>query len=192
MHTPESSLEALANRVATLELQNRRLKKAGIASLVLIAAVIAMGQVQASRTLEANEFALKDGAGKARARLYMFRDRDPTLSLYDTGGVERVRLSQGKDSVSLTFSNNLPERYGGLQLLLTPESSSLMLAGMKQQSVISLSTLSPALNIHDSEGYEALVGVMETEFPKTGGTHKTSAASITLIGKDREVLWSAP
>ena len=38
MPTPESSLEALASRVAMLEAQNRRLKKAGIALLIVASA----------------------------------------------------------------------------------------------------------------------------------------------------------
>ena len=192
MQTTESTLEVLAHRVAKLEVQNQRLKKAGIAWMVVAVAFIVMGQAQTNRTLEANEFVLKDETGKARAKLHMERGRDPSLSLYDASGVERAKLSQGKDAVVLTFWNNPTERYGGLQLLLTPDSSNLMLVGMKKGSVISLSTVSPALSISDSEGYEATVGVNELELPKTGETHKSSAASIKLFGKDREVLWSAP
>ena len=54
MPTPESSLESLANRVAKLEAQNRRLKKAGLASLIFAAAVIAMSQAKSDQTIEAN------------------------------------------------------------------------------------------------------------------------------------------
>jgi hypothetical protein len=82
MQTTESTPEALAHRVAKLEEQNQRLKKAGIAWMVA-AAFIVMGQAQTNRTLEANEFVLKDETGKARAKLHMERGRDPSLSLYD-------------------------------------------------------------------------------------------------------------
>lgn len=192
MQTPESSLEVLANRVAKLEAQNRWLKKAGIASLIVAATVIGMGQAQSNRTVEANEFVLQDTAGRVRAKLFMKRASDPTLSLYDASGAERAQLSQGRDAVFMTFTNNPAEKYGGLQLSLSPDSSNLNLTSVKHKTVILLTTLSPALSIHGSEGYETIVGTMETESSKTGETHKTSAASIKLIGADREILWSAP
>ena len=44
MPTPESSLESLAIRVAKLEAQNRRLKKAVIAALFIAMAVLTMGR----------------------------------------------------------------------------------------------------------------------------------------------------
>jgi hypothetical protein len=69
MPTPESSLEALANRVAKLEVQNRRLRKTGIALLIVAAAVIVMGQAPTRKVIEANEFVLKDADGKTRAWL---------------------------------------------------------------------------------------------------------------------------
>jgi hypothetical protein len=58
MQIPETCLEALAYRVAKLEAQNRRIKKAGIASLIVAAAVFAMGQAQTNEVIEANEFHL--------------------------------------------------------------------------------------------------------------------------------------
>jgi hypothetical protein len=69
MQIPKSTLEALADRVAKLEAQNRRLKKAGIASFIVAAAVIAMGQAPEKKVIEANEFVLQDASGKMRARL---------------------------------------------------------------------------------------------------------------------------
>jgi hypothetical protein len=63
MQIPESTLEALADRVAKLEAQNRRLKK------VVAAAIIAMGQAPEKKVIEANEFVLQDASGKMRARL---------------------------------------------------------------------------------------------------------------------------
>ena len=82
MQTPESSLEALANRVAKLEAQNRRLKKAGIASFIVAAAVIAMGQAPAKKVIEANEFVLQDASGKTRARLSMEMKDKPALTFF--------------------------------------------------------------------------------------------------------------
>lgn len=124
MQTPESSLEALANRVANLEMQNRRLKKAGIASFIVAAAVIAMGQAPAKKVIEANEFVLQDASGKTRARLSMemkdkpaltfFRDQttpaaslaggdEPFLLLTRAGTTEQVQLGANKEFVGLAI-----------------------------------------------------------------------------------------
>ncbi len=53
----------LTRRVEHLERENRRLKQFGIAALVLIAAVVAMGQARPARTIEAEEFLLKMQTG---------------------------------------------------------------------------------------------------------------------------------
>jgi hypothetical protein len=96
MPTPESSLEALANRIAKLEVQNQRLKKMGIASLVA-AAVIAMGRAPIKKVIEANEFVLQDSSGKARAKLLMDSSGTPslefdfTLTLWQKATVESPR-----------------------------------------------------------------------------------------------------
>jgi hypothetical protein len=60
MQNLESSVEALANRVAKLEAQNCRLKKAGIASFIVAAAIIVMGQAPTKKVIEANEFVMQD------------------------------------------------------------------------------------------------------------------------------------
>jgi phosphohistidine phosphatase SixA len=44
MQPHHPSIHALAERVAKLETQNRRLKQAGIAALVLASAAVLMGQ----------------------------------------------------------------------------------------------------------------------------------------------------
>jgi len=95
MQTPESSLEALANRVAKLEAQNRRLKKAGIASLIAAVAVIAMGQAPAKKVIEANEFALQDASGKVRARLTMDASGTPALEFLDLTGKKSAEYRSG-------------------------------------------------------------------------------------------------
>jgi hypothetical protein len=82
MPTPESSLEALANRVAKLEVQNRRLKQTGIALFIVAAAVVAMGQAPAKKVITANEFVLQDQSGPTRARLSMELKERQTLSFY--------------------------------------------------------------------------------------------------------------
>src|SRR5882762_9686826 len=92
MQPPAPSLHALTERMATLEAQNRRLKQAGFAALILTSAAVLMGQMQTSRFIEANAFHLKDADRKVRARLSMYAADRPTLSLLDAKGVPVASL----------------------------------------------------------------------------------------------------
>ena len=90
MPTPESSLEALASRVAKLEAQNRRLKKTGIALLIVAVAMITMGQAKPT-VIRAQKFVVVNAGGKEQS---IWEAR--ALYLYDDEGVKRVDL--GTDS----------------------------------------------------------------------------------------------
>lgn len=49
-----------------------------------------------------------------------------------------------------------------------------------------------SFELSDMQGFRTMIGSTELETPRTGETHKTSAASIVLFGKDGKALWSAP
>lgn len=49
-----------------------------------------------------------------------------------------------------------------------------------------------SLEISDKQGFSTRVGSTALETPRTGESHKTSAASVVLFGKDGKALWSAP
>ena len=94
MQTPEPTLEALANRVAELEAQNHRLRKAGIALVIAATSIIAMGQAPVKQIVTADEFILKDSAGIVRAKLgFAGVSNEPTLTLIDANGRERANLT---------------------------------------------------------------------------------------------------
>jgi hypothetical protein len=65
------SLEELQDRLLKLEKQNRRLKQLGVAALIGVAALVVMGQAPSKKTIEANEFILRDDGGNVRARLFV-------------------------------------------------------------------------------------------------------------------------
>lgn len=46
--------------------------------------------------------------------------------------------------------------------------------------------------VHDTDGFAATLGVTDLVTPRTGEKHKTSAASLILFDKDKNVLWRAP
>jgi hypothetical protein len=49
-----------------------------------------------------------------------------------------------------------------------------------------------SLFLEDAQHFQAVVGVTELETIRTGEGYTTSAAAVTLFGKDGKVIWRAP
>jgi hypothetical protein len=171
METSTPSLQSLAGRVKRLEKQNRWLRRAGLAVLFLAAAVGVMGQARPSRVVEANEFVLKDSAGRVRARLSMEGTNRPTLSFYDenshipaslaggdepflvlnrAGSNEQVSLGANKTLYGLalydkTIRVGLSVQKGVPGLDLFDESG-------KRRAAITAPPTGPTFNLTDSDG----------------------------------------
>ena len=180
-----------------LERQNRRFKRFGVgdpASLRLL-----LGQAPSKKTVEANEFVLRDDGGSIRARLFMTKettttakqllgidDSTPvtippaaTLALYDSAGNLRATLNDS----NISFENAQGHLGGQLG------NGTLMLASTND----SFALLSPYnLNLQDQDGFLATLGVTNIVTPRTGETHRTSAASLVLFDKNKNVIWKAP
>lgn len=188
-----SDVPCLAARLEKIERENRIVKMVGLILLLAVGAAVAMAQAPTKRTIVADEFVLKDNAGKVRARLYMDRG-GPMLSLYDASGVERANLMQNEGTAGLILYHDPGERYGGAEMLLTPDGSTLFLNDIKHHSLVALTTwpVGPSLQVADQEGYSTIVGAAETESPVSGKSQETSAAAITLFGKSKDVIWTAP
>jgi hypothetical protein len=76
--------DRLVDRLVILEKQNRRFKQLGAALLVLLASLAVMGQAPSKKVVEANEFVLRDDAGKVRAKLLIDQPFEKSaLLLYD-------------------------------------------------------------------------------------------------------------
>lgn len=181
MHTPECSLEALAIRVAKLETQNSRLKKAGIVALLVAAAVVSMGQAPAKKIITANEFVLQDASGTARARLSMemtdrptlsfYKDKttlvaslaagdEPFLSLQRVGTPEQVQLGAKKEWVGLAIYEK-EIRAGvsvqkGIAALDVFDEKGKPQASLTSSGVVAGIPLDPGLNIHDTNSPASL------------------------------------
>lgn len=68
----EPTMKAIVHRLESVERENRRLKRAGVVALAVIAAVVLTGQAtprQVAKLVEAEQFVLRDSSGKARAWL---------------------------------------------------------------------------------------------------------------------------
>ena len=86
-------LRAVAERLDKLEKQNRRLKYAGAAALLLVSTALVMGQAApVPETIEARMFIVRDADGTARAALTV-TELGPSLVLYDADGKLRAELT---------------------------------------------------------------------------------------------------
>jgi len=61
-----TELSNILARLGRVERENRRMKRTGLGVLVLVGAVLLMGQAHSKRTVEAENFVLKDESGRIR------------------------------------------------------------------------------------------------------------------------------
>jgi hypothetical protein len=125
------------------------------------------GKPRAGLTVDADgpDLWLSDAAGKTRAQLAVMADGSG-LALYDTAGNTRAGLTESPGGSTLGFYD----------------------AAGKLRARVSEKTFS----VTDAQGFKAVVGVTELETIRTGESHTTSAAAVTLFGKDGKVIWRAP
>lgn len=92
--------QPLADRVARLERENRKLKRAGLAILAMGGVTLLMGQsAPANRTVEAGKFKLVDKDGQNRGGLLILADGSPALLLGGKDGL-RVGMAVRPDGTS--------------------------------------------------------------------------------------------
>jgi hypothetical protein len=112
----ELRINTLARRLDRVERENRRMKKAGVVALVVIVAVVLMGQGikktappgKPGKIVGAEQFIVHDARGGVRAELGTLPNGTVRLVLYDRGnpGETRVILSAGPESSpALSFSD---------------------------------------------------------------------------------------
>jgi hypothetical protein len=247
----DARLASIMARLTRVERENRRLRQIALSLFLVVGIVLLMGQTRPNRTIEAEQFILKDSNGRMRARLGMQTPDMPTLVFTDPKGLQLVSLGAGENpSLNLckgscenqqvwvgTYPNGLfgVALYGkedgtplhGLQAALGVVKGvpGLNLYGKEQGENASLDlemgprlelnaaegTLSfikgsmflsdpngneslgqGSVSVGDKQGFRTTIGTTELESPRTGGTGKTSGASIILADKAGKVLWSAP
>jgi len=108
----------LADRVDRLEAENRRLRRWGGAALVLALAVAALGQsAPHGTTVEAQQFVLKDAAGKVRVVQGMIEGASD-LSFFDEKGRNRLSLQVMPDGTPRVSLRHADMKSGAKVLLL--------------------------------------------------------------------------
>src|ERR1041385_7744580 len=95
--------EAVLLRLREVERQNRFLRRAFTAVLLLGGALLLMGQAISSDTVRTNAFVLTDKTGRERAWLDFQRDDSAALRFAGKDGKDRIRISV-RPNGSPTFS----------------------------------------------------------------------------------------
>jgi hypothetical protein len=184
-------LHAVLDRITKLEAQNRRLRRGGVAILVLLSAVILMGQAApSSRVVEAERFILKDSEGNVRGWMGTI-GRGSELSLGNVNAQPMMRLIVSTDASDLHFFGS---RKSGLNLGVDSGDPDISLMGAEGNdgARITFGRDGPALTLRDAKGFSTTVGANQLENPATSGAHASSAASIVLLDKDKRVIWRTP
>ena len=109
---------------------------------------------------------LANANGKSGANLILEESRGPGLDLYDTNGKPRVSVYVNQDGPAIR----------------------LLHASGKTRTLLDETNL----ELSNDEGFRTTIGSAQLVTPRTGETHKTSAASVVLFDKDKKVLWQAP
>lgn len=169
MTMPQATIE---ERLQKLERQNRIIKTTGLGVLLIASAFLFMGQARPARpgNLTATAFVLVDAHGQKRATLDTSNDEAASLKMYSANGRVEAQLSVFAPGPMFALSGT----------------------DMKTNVWVAAFSDVPAVDLTDAQGFSTNIGVTDLLTPTTGETHKTSAASVILFGKDKKVLWSAP
>jgi len=201
MQTYDPTLQALADRVNKLEVQNRRLKLAGLAVVIMASAVLLMGQARSSRAVEASEFRLIDANGKTRARLAVGVGGGPTLTFFDSKDLPVAGIDGGKEpSLFLTGWDSAAH----ILLRITKDSYGLDLADKRPRATLSVSNNSTGLDFWDEYGDpQATMSVDKSSgnitFRNARGKvssqwvdSRATGPALVLYDKSEKAVWSAP
>jgi hypothetical protein len=198
-------------RIERLEAQNRWFKRGALTLLVGLISVSLLGQTKQTKKaapkpavtpsaagtpdqIEAHSFVLKDTSGKVRAELSM-TGTGPGLKLRDESGTALVTLSLNDDNPQgplLLMSD--PQRHAGFSVsVLNGNGSQLSLSGERPdiQARMAVAPAGTSFEMSDADGFTTSIG-NGLQAGKGKQPKQTTAASITLYGKDRKLLWSTP
>ena len=181
--TPE--LQAIVERLETVERENRRLKRVGLVVLLVASAALLMGQARTGpRIVEAEAFVLKDSAGISRGELKA-DETGVRLVLYDPEKHPRVSLFVVPDGPGLMLTDVGLKPYVLLSMSHNPERKGwgLSVGDGNNHTRIALraNTEASGLFLEDANGTQRVM---------IGETGKDELA--VLAAADGKVSWHAP
>jgi hypothetical protein len=189
--------QELGNRISKLESQNRRSRQIGAATLVVLTLLVIMGEASSRKTIEANEFVLRDGNGTVRARLSMNESLStPEMVLLDEKGRTQIKVEGGNGALSGGIVSVF-DSQGNLRGLMSGRgfggSISLLDSTGRPKTTIFPGDMWVAggIRLEDDDGFAAWLG--RTGLLYQGQTQTASAASLILVDNPHgKVLWKAP
>jgi hypothetical protein len=195
-------VKSLYERVERLERQNLWMKRIGAVAVLSAVVLLISGQakVDTKKTVEANEFVLKDANGVVRAKLGMdgsmlLRD-GPGLVLLDEQGHQRVAIVSAGQKAQITVNSATASTSSSMWAGLPGEDGSGVAAsgpaGVVRMNLNGPIINGPQIGLQDKDGFETHIGKTDLMVTKTGKTEQTSAASVVMFDKEKKVLWSAP
>ena len=145
------AMDSLAQRIELLEQQNQRLKRAVAAIIIVIGAVVLMGQaVPKTATVEAQKFVLKDKHGKLRAVLGEGADNEIGLIVYD--GKQRPRATVAMDDNDLPMMRLLDD--GGRERVVLDTTAGMRVEGHGPRVILGVQFGNePTLQLIDKDGW---------------------------------------
>jgi hypothetical protein len=208
--------QELLSRIERLEKQNKRFRIVLITACLLFCAAITTAQKSSGqksprkvnyRALEAGSVTIKDEKGTDRLKIVPkgieFFDAEGEFSgairenvailneikagqysVFDPSGRDRIRLAMNGERPSIQMLNE----EGSVRTAVGQEA--IVLLGTTKDAYNSI--MSDRISIRDASASTATLGVTETVNKNSGSERKTSAATITLFGKDGKVVWQAP
>jgi len=200
--------QPLEIRIERLERQNRLFRRGALTCVIALVSVGLLGQTKhphkagtatpaapaIPEKIEAGSFILKDSNGKIRAELSM-AGTGPTFKLRDESGTPLITLSLNDSSPQgpmMLFSD--PQHHAGVSVsVLEGMGSQLSLVGARPdiQARMAVAPEGTSFEMSDANGFTTSIG-NGIQASKGKQPKKTTAASVTLYGKDRRVLWSTP
>jgi hypothetical protein len=207
MGTITQQPQVFTDYVARLERQNRMLNRGGF--FLFLVCFLAIGSIAWQVRTMSRGTLLHAERGMISAKEF---------DVLDENGRTQGMLKGTKDGAM--FWLNGPENTRGLAFASDPSGPAGSLLGVvspngEQQFVLSVSDASSALKVgatkggqdevdisaggglqsvtvSDKAGFQAVLGSASLVRPESGETRATSAASLTLFGKDGHVIWMTP
>src|SRR2546426_409463 len=188
-----SSLDSVLDRLATVEAQNRSIRRAGAVVLSLVGAVLIMAQARPpSQTVEAERLVLRDAMGMARIVLSSGEGEGgaASLTLSDANGNPRGMLVVLRDGVA---GGALGDAGAGLSLTANGSPLVGLYHGRARTSLRLDDDGSTHLDLYDQDGRLGAALLSSTRAtPETTAVGNPSGSSLVLRDKNGRIVFQAP
>jgi len=172
-------IDDVGRRLDRLERENRRLKRAGVAALAVMATVFLMGQARPPTIVEAQQFIVRNADGARVAWLATDRNGLPSLTLFDKEGQGRINLSLSESAAAFVSLTGSVPRASDVSAP-PPPASTVYLAVYGDGT--------PRINWGDSNGkLRARMGLLSRGLSSVDQT-----PYIYFFDEDENITWAAP